>query len=122
MGPDWASCPRMVGMQTSTPVRARKTLIPIIQHPARRADRVDGREICSGGVALAQEWWNRSIIDTNLQRLQYLRETGTLHQMIAAACSVDHAPRVPSLFAERDLPAREIHSNTPRRETRWAFQ
>jgi len=42
--------------------------------------------------------------------------------LIAVACSVDHSRQVRSLYAERGLNAREIHSNTPRRETRWAFQ
>ena len=64
----------------------------------------------SRGVALAPEC-NRSIVDASIQRLQHLRETGTFHQVIAVACSVDHARQVRSLYEERGQSAREIHSN-----------
>ena len=64
----------------------------------------------SRGVALAPEC-NRSIVDASIQRLEYLRQSGTFHQLIAVACSVDHARQVRSLYTERGLNAREIHSN-----------
>lgn len=54
---------------------------------------------------------NRSIVDASIQWLQHLRETGAFHQLIAVACSVDRARQVQSLYAERRLQAREIHSN-----------
>jgi hypothetical protein len=65
---------------------------------------------------------NRSIVDASIQWLQHLRETVTFHQLIAVACSVDHARQVRSLYAERGLRAREIHSNMPRRKTVWDFR
>ena len=64
----------------------------------------------SRGVALAPEC-NRSIVDASILRLDQLRQSGTFHQLIAVACSVDHARQVRSLYTERGLEAREIHSN-----------
>ena len=64
----------------------------------------------SRGVALSLEC-NRSIVDASIQWLEYLRQTGTFHQLIAVACSVDHARQVRSLYTERGLNAHEIHSN-----------
>ncbi len=63
----------------------------------------------SRGVALAHEC-NVSIADASIQWLSYLRETGTPHQLIAVACSMDHAREVRSIYTERGLRAREIHS------------
>ncbi len=63
----------------------------------------------SKGVALAPEC-NKSIVDASIQWLNYLRETGTFHQMIAVACSVDHARQIRSLYSERGLRAKEIYS------------
>ena len=64
----------------------------------------------SRGVALSLEC-NRSIVDASIQWLEYLRQSGTFHQLIAVACSVDHARQVRSLYTERGLNAHEIHSN-----------
>lgn len=75
----------------------------------------------SRGVALAPEC-NRSIVDASIQWLQHLRQTGTFHQLIAVACSVDHARQVRSLYAERGLSAREIHSNLPADEIEDVLQ
>lgn len=51
----------------------------------------------SRGVALAEES-NVSIVDASIQWLNYLREgTGMRHQLIAVACSMDHARQVRSL-------------------------
>jgi superfamily II DNA or RNA helicase len=66
----------------------------------------------SRGVAIAPEC-NRSIVDASIQWLQHLRKSGTFHQLIAIACSVDRSRQVRSLYAERGLNAREIHSNMP---------
>lgn len=64
----------------------------------------------SRGVALAEES-NISIVDASIQWLHYLREgTGLPHQLIAVACSVDHARQLRSLYQERRLNTREIHS------------
>jgi DNA repair protein RadD len=67
----------------------------------------------SRGIALAERC-NVSIVDASIQWLRHLRESGTRHQIIAAACSLDHARAVRSLYAERGLQAREIHSEMPR--------
>jgi len=75
----------------------------------------------SHGVALAPEC-NRSIVDASIQWLQHLWETGTFYQLIAVTCSVDYSLQVLSLYAERGLQVREIHSNMPRRKIIWAFQ
>jgi superfamily II DNA or RNA helicase len=63
----------------------------------------------SRGVALAEEC-NVSIVDASILWLNYLREGGTRHQLIAVACSLDHARQVRGLYQERGLEAREIHS------------
>jgi superfamily II DNA or RNA helicase len=64
----------------------------------------------SRGVALAEES-NVSIVDASIQWLRYLREgTGMQHQLIAVACSMDHARQIRSLYEERQIAAREIHS------------
>ncbi len=61
------------------------------------------------GVALSPEC-NGAIVDKSLQKLQELRsETGHPHQLIAVACSVDHARQVRSLYQERGMRAREIY-------------
>jgi excisionase family DNA binding protein len=63
------------------------------------------------GVALSPEC-NRHIVDGSLKYLTELRDgTGFPHQLIAVACSVDHARQVRSLYEERGLRAREIHSD-----------
>ncbi len=61
------------------------------------------------GVALSPEC-NAAIVDKSLQKLQELRaETGHPHQLIAVACSVDHARQVRALYEERGMRAREIY-------------
>jgi DNA repair protein RadD len=62
------------------------------------------------GVALSGEC-NRHIVDASLKYLEEMRDrTGHRHQLIAAACSVDHARQVRSLYEERGYGAQEIHS------------
>jgi DNA repair protein RadD len=62
------------------------------------------------GVALAPEC-NRHIVDASIVRCEELRSrTGVRHQIIAVACSVDHARQVRALYEERGLKAREIYS------------
>jgi len=63
----------------------------------------------SRGVALAPES-NTSIVDHSIQRLRHLRAGGLPHQLIAVACSVDHARQVRGLYQERGINTREIHS------------
>lgn len=61
------------------------------------------------GVALSPEC-NRHIVDGSLKYLEELRErTGFRHQLIAVACSVDHARQVRSLYEERGYRAQEIY-------------
>lgn len=69
----------------------------------------------SRGIALARES-NISIADASIQWLQHLRLTGTPHQIVAAACSLDHAREVRGIYEERGLRASEIHSQQPRKE------
>jgi superfamily II DNA or RNA helicase len=46
------------------------------------------KEWFSRGIALSEPC-NKTIVDNSLQRLEQLRETGTAHQIIAVACTVD---------------------------------
>ncbi|MEJ1966508.1 MAG: DEAD/DEAH box helicase family protein [Gammaproteobacteria bacterium] len=62
------------------------------------------------GVALAPEC-NVHIVDASIQRMRDLREqTGYKQQIIAAACSIDHARQIRALYEQRGLKAREIYS------------
>lgn len=62
------------------------------------------------GVALSPEC-NRHIAEASIQRCNALRaETGLQHQIIAAACSVDHARQVRAIYEECGYRAAEIHS------------
>lgn len=62
------------------------------------------------GVALSPEC-NRHIAEASIQRCNALRaETGIQHQVIAAACSVDHARQVRAIYEECGYRAAEIHS------------
>lgn len=66
----------------------------------------------SRGVALA-EACNVSIVDASIEWLKHLRKSGHHHQIIAAACSVDHARAIRHLYEERGWHAQEIHSGMP---------
>ena len=62
------------------------------------------------GVALSPEC-NRHIAESSIQRCNALRaETGIAHQIIASACSVDHARQVRAIYEECGYRAAEIHS------------
>jgi hypothetical protein len=62
------------------------------------------------GVALSPEC-NRHIAEASIQRCNALRAaTGLQHQIIAAACSVDHARQVRAIYEECGYRAAEIHS------------
>lgn len=63
----------------------------------------------SRGVALSDPC-NISIVDNSLEKLEQLRMSGTKHQIIAVACSVNHAQRVRSLYEERGYNAGVIYS------------
>ncbi len=54
----------------------------------------------SRGVALAP-LCNEHIVNASLEKLEELRQTGTHHQLIAVACSINHARDIRKLYAER---------------------
>lgn len=63
------------------------------------------------GVALSTEC-NRHIAEASINRCEALRaQTGLPHQIIAAACSVDHARQVRAIYEECGYRAAEIHSD-----------
>ncbi len=62
----------------------------------------------SRGIALS-EICNRSIVDNSLEKLEELRQTGTQHQIIAVACSVDHARAIRSMYSSRGYKADVIY-------------
>lgn len=62
------------------------------------------------GVALAPEC-NLHIVEASIQRMRELRtKTGQKQQIIAAACSIDHARQICVLYEQRGVSAREIYS------------
>jgi DNA repair protein RadD len=63
----------------------------------------------SRGVALAR-LCNQHIVDSSLEKLEQLRQSGTQHQLIAVACSINHAREIRSLYRERGFSAEYIHS------------
>jgi DNA repair protein RadD len=63
----------------------------------------------SRGIALS-EICNQSIVDNSLEKLEELRQTGTQHQLIAVACSVDHARSIRSMYSARGYNADVIYS------------
>lgn len=63
------------------------------------------------GVALSEEC-NRHIVEASIQQCNAMRAaTGIKHQVIAAACSVDHARQVRAIYEECGYAAAEIHSD-----------
>lgn len=63
------------------------------------------------GVALSPEC-TRHIVEASIQRCNQLRAaTGIQHQVVAAACSVDHARQVRAVYEECGYRAAEIHSD-----------
>jgi len=63
----------------------------------------------SRGVALAR-LCNQHIVDSSLEKLEELRQSGTQHQLIAVACSINHGREIRSLYQERGFNAEVIHS------------
>jgi type I site-specific restriction endonuclease len=83
------------------------------RHSLAEVLKLREEEWFSKGVALAPEC-NRNIADAAIQCMQELRQgTECKHQIIAAACSIDHARRITSLFRERGLTADMLHSKQP---------
>ncbi|MFL0177003.1 MULTISPECIES: DEAD/DEAH box helicase [Mycobacteriaceae] len=63
------------------------------------------------GVALSPEC-NRHIVEASIQQCDRMRAaTGIQHQIIAAACSVDHARQIAAIYRECNYRAAEIHSD-----------
>jgi DNA repair protein RadD len=81
-------------------------------HTLEEVLRLKEEDWFSRGVALAERC-NISIVDASIEWLKHLREGGMRHQVVAVACSVDHARAVRSLYQERGYEAHEIHSNMP---------
>lgn len=73
----------------------------------------------SRGVALAR-LCNQHIVDSSLEKLEELRQSGTRHQLIAVACSINHAREIRSLYKERGFNAEVIHSKQTDDE-QWAI-
>lgn len=74
------------------------------------------------GVALAPEC-NRHIAEASVVRCLNLRNrTGFKHQIIAVACSVDHARQVRAIYGELGLEAREIYSGMADDEKESVFE
>lgn len=70
----------------------------------------------SRGVALAP-LCNKHIVENSLAKLEELRQSGTQHQLIAVACSINHANQIRSLYEERGFTAAVIHSKqTPEQQ------
>lgn len=63
----------------------------------------------SRNVALAKPC-NMHIVESSLQKLEDLRQTGTRHQIIAVACSINHAKDIRLMYRERGYNAEIIHS------------
>jgi len=63
----------------------------------------------SRGIALSDAC-NQSIVDNSLEKLEQLRETGTHHQVIAVACSVEHGRRIKAMYVARGFNADLIYS------------
>ena len=60
-------------------------------------------------IALAKPC-NQHIVDSSLQKLEELRQTGTQHQLIAVACTINHAKDIRAMYQERGYNAEVIHS------------
>lgn len=63
----------------------------------------------SRGIALS-DVCNQSIVDNSLEKLDELRKTGTHHQLIAVACSVDHAKKISAMYTARGFKSDVIYS------------
>lgn len=68
------------------------------------------------GIALAPEC-NIHVVEASIRRCLMMREhTSFHHQVIAVACSVDHARQLRALYEQRGFRAAEIHSDMPEEE------
>lgn len=80
------------------------------RHTLAEVEKLRENDWFSKGVALSPEC-NRNIVDASITCMNDLRAKGTVkHQIIAAACSIDHANAIRSLYTERGLKADVLHS------------
>ena len=86
------------------------------RHTLAEVLKLREKEWFSKGVALAPEC-NKHIVDAAIQCMNELRSGSKhKHQIVAAACSIDHARSICSLFRERTLTADVLHSDQPAEE------
>jgi excisionase family DNA binding protein len=90
-------------------------------HTLEEVMQLKEEEWFSRGVAASPEC-NKHIVDASLERLERLRESGTRHQLIAAAMSIDHARAIRSLYSERGYESAVIHSQMSEDEQAEVFQ
>jgi superfamily II DNA or RNA helicase len=83
------------------------------RHTLDEVLRLKDKDWFSRGVALSEPC-NVSIVDASIEWLRHLRQSGTHHQIVASACSIDHARAIRHLYEERGYKASEIHSNMAR--------
>lgn len=79
------------------------------RHTREEVLQLKEEEWFSRGVA-ASPACNMHIVEASLEHLERLRLTGTHHQLIAVAMSVNHAREIRSLYNERGFQAEEIYS------------
>ena len=91
------------------------------QHTLEEVLEMREEDWYSRGVALAREC-NISIVDASIQWLNHYRESGFGHQLIAVACSLNHARDIRGLYQERGLAAQEIHSGMTTDEQQEALR
>jgi superfamily II DNA/RNA helicase len=76
----------------------------------------------SRGVALADQC-NQHIVAASIRACNRLRQAaGFNHQIIAVACSVEHAERLSVLYREAGMAALEIHSKQSKATQRFVLQ
>ncbi len=63
----------------------------------------------SRGIAMSDPC-NQTIVDNSIEKLELLRQTGTAHQLIAVACSVNHARKITAMYTARGFKADLIYS------------
>ncbi|MBF0548972.1 MAG: DEAD/DEAH box helicase family protein [Deltaproteobacteria bacterium] len=81
------------------------------QHSIEEVIKLREETWYSKGVALSREC-NEHIVDASIESMLELREGGEAkHQIIAAACSIDHANQIRSLYEERGRSAAVLHSD-----------
>ncbi len=80
------------------------------RHTLEEVMELREEEWFSRGVALSPEC-NQHIVEASIKKLETLRGVnGFKHQVIAVACSVDHAKQIRALYEAYGLQAREVHS------------